>query len=313
MVPKLRLLDHDVRPEHRSGWRFAIESLAPLTCANGVLTDTFLEAKFVFKPGVELPYREPWIGFLHNPVGIPEWHEYRSAPQVIFTQPAWRESMEACRGIIALSVSFADWVRSQLNVPILALVHPTETPLVFFSMDAYDANQTKQLIQVGWWLRRMTSIYSLPLRSLAPAVLEPVGKDKIAAFDYALEREIACTNHGPLGPVTRIPYRPAAGFDQLFTENLVFADIFDSTANNTVIECIVRHTPILVNLVPAVVEYLGPGYPFYFVSLEEAARKAEDRGCVLAAHQYLAELPKHVFTAEYFRNSLAESALYRDL
>ena len=163
MHPKLRLLDHNVRPEHRSGWKYAIESLAPLTCQDGVLTDTFLEASFVWHIGPmtargELPYRQPWIGFLHNPVGIPEWHEYRSAPQVIFTQPTWQESLPSCRGILTLSEDFAAWVRSQLNVPVLALIHPTEDPLRKFSWDAFEANPKKRVIQVGWWLRRIASI-----------------------------------------------------------------------------------------------------------------------------------------------------------
>jgi hypothetical protein len=87
----------------------------------------------------------------------------------------------------------------------------------------------------------------------------------------------------------------------------------DATANNTVVECIVRHTPILVNPLPAVVEYLGTEYPFYFDSLPEAARKAEDNGCVRAAHQYLAEMPKRQFSGEYFRNALGESELYSGL
>jgi hypothetical protein len=318
MHPKLRLLDHNVRPEHRSGWKHAIESLAPLTCQDGVLTDTFLEASFVWYVGPmrsreELPYRQPWIGFLHNPVGIPEWHEYRSAPQVIFTQPAWRDSLPSCRGILTLSEDFAAWVRRQLQVPVLALIHPTEEPLRKFSWDAFQANPKKRVIQVGWWLRRMASIYQIPLRRLSPAVLEPLGPDKISQFDDVLRRESECLNLPPLGTIERIPYRDALGFDALLAENVVFADIIDATANNTVVECIVRHTPILVNRLRAVVEYLGSGYPFYFDSLPEAARKAEDDACVKAAHQYLAEMPKHRFTADYFRNSLAESTLYRAL
>jgi hypothetical protein len=318
MQPKLRLLDHNVRPEHRSGWKYAIESLAPLTCTDGVLTDTFLEASFVWHVGPmlargELPYRRPWLGFLHNPVGIPEWHEYRSAPQVIFLQPTWRESLAACRGILTLSEDFASWVREQLNVPVLALIHPTEEPLKKFSWEAFEANPKKRVIQVGWWLRRMASIYRIPLQRLTPAVLEPLGAEKISQFDAVLEREVACLNLSPPGAVERIAYRPALGFDELLAENIVFADIMDATANNTVVECIVRHTPILVNPLPAVVEYLGAEYPLYFHSLPEAARKAEDNGCVNAAYQYLKEMPKAQFTGEHFCRSLAESKLYRAL
>jgi len=316
---KLQLLDHNVRPEHRSGWKFAIASLQPLACeTGGVLTDTFLEASFCWHVGPmlalgELPYLRPWIGFLHNPPGIPEWHEYRSAPQVIFTQPTWRESVAACRGLLTLSEDFAQWVRARVNVPVLALIHPTEAPLSKFSWEAFEANPKKRVIQVGWWLRRMISIYRLPLRTLSAAVLEPLGADKIGPFNDVLARELASLNLSPPGVIERIPYCDALGYDELLSRNFVFADIIDATANNTVVECIVRNTPILVNPLPAVVEYLGREYPFYFNSLEEAARKAEDRACARAAHQYLAEMPKSQFTAEHFCKTLADSELYRAL
>jgi hypothetical protein len=317
--PKLKLIDHDVRREHRSGWRYAIESLAPLACDNGITTDTFIESSFVWHVGKktasgELPYRRPWIGFLHNPVGIPEWHEYRSAPQVLFTQRTWQESLESCRGIITLSEDFAQWVRRYVQAPVQALVHPTEEPLQWFSFEAYTENPNKRVIQVGWWLRRMTSIHRLPLRKLTAAVLEPVGPNKIEEFRDVLRRERTCLGLPDVGtPAESLRYRTPEGFDQLLAENLAFADLFDATANNTVIECIVRHTPLLVNPLPAVLEYLGSQYPFYFTSLDEAARKAEDLGCVKAACDYLAALPKDKFTGEYFCNSLAQSKLYADL
>ena len=36
-------------------------------------------------------------------------------------------------------------------------------------------------------------------------------------------------------------------YDILLSENIVFLDLYDSSANNAVIECIARATPLLVN------------------------------------------------------------------
>ena len=90
-------------------------------------------------------------------------------------------------------------------------------------------------------------------------------------------------------------------------------DLYDSSANNALIECIVRETPVLVNPVPSAVEYLGLDYPFYFASLEEAARKAESEHCVAAAHAYLRALPKDQYTPEHFRQSMIESSIDQSL
>lgn len=62
-------------------------------------------------------------------------------------------------------------------------------------------------------------------------------------------------------------------YDELISKNIVFLDLFDSSANNIIMECISRNTPILVKKLPAIVEYLGEEYPFYFNTLEEAEEK----------------------------------------
>lgn len=53
-------------------------------------------------------------------------------------------------------------------------------------------------------------------------------------------------------------------YDELLTKNIVFIDLFDAASNNTIVECIIRNTPIIVNKVGGVSEYLGNNYPLYF-------------------------------------------------
>ena len=103
-------------------------------------------------------------------------------------------------------------------------------------------------------------------------------------------------------------------YDITLSQNVVFLDLYESSANNAIIECIARTTPIAANPIPAVVEYLGPEYPLYFNSLEEAANKINDDKCILDAHNYLKEW--HVrdkLTRSYFRKSVQESEIYTNL
>jgi len=100
----------------------------------------------------------------------------------------------------------------------------------------------------------------------------------------------------------------------LLSQNIAFLHLYDSSANNALIECIARATPVLINPLPAVLEYLGPDYPFYFHTLAEAARKAEDTSLVLAAHEYLRQPAlRQKLTGEYFLRSLVHSEIYRQL
>jgi hypothetical protein len=320
MTAKLRISEKVLRAEHRSGWAYALEALEPLCTPQGILLDAFIEANFGWnlekaqEEGV-VPYREPWVGFVHNPPGIPEWHEYYSAPLVILESETWRRSLPCCRGLLTLSQSMAGWLRQRTGLPVVALVHPTEIPAVRFEWSRYVRNPEPKVVQVGWWLRRFRSIYELPVSRLQRAVLTPVLPERDADLRSAVARDTSRANKGLAveTQVLHLPYQTSEGFDELLAENIVFLHLYDSVCNNTLIECIVRETPVLVNPLPSVVEYLGPEYPFYFATLAEAGKKAEDGASVRAAHEYLRALPKHPFSAEHFRRCLAESDLYRSL
>jgi hypothetical protein len=113
--------------------------------------------------------------------------------------------------------------------------------------------------------------------------------------------------------VTEMPFVANAEYDRLLSSNIVFCDLIDSSANNVVIECIARNTPLLINRLPAVEEYLGGEYPLYFSDLSEASAKLARRETVQAAHEYLSGLPKERFSQQAFRSALLQSEVYRRL
>ena len=96
--PKLTLVSARSFPHHRSGWGYALRSLEPLLTPGGVRLDPFIEETFNWNLGDNLargvlPYQSAWVGFVHNPPGIPRWHEFDSAPQNILNLPSWKQSM----------------------------------------------------------------------------------------------------------------------------------------------------------------------------------------------------------------------------
>jgi hypothetical protein len=79
--------------------------------------------------------------------------------------------------------------------------------------------------------------------------------------------------------------------------------LFDSSANNVVVECIARNAPIIVNRHPAVMEYLTHDYPLYFSDPSEIPELlAMDR--VMAAHEFLTRLDKSWLDGDFFRESV---------
>jgi len=96
-------------------------------------------------------------------------------------------------------------------------------------------------------------------------------------------------------------------YDDLLTKNIVFINLVDASAVNTVIECIVRNTPIVVNDHPAIIEMLGPNYPLYYTSgidffntNKEIETLLQNTDNIRNANIYLQKLDKTKYTIEYF-------------
>ncbi len=188
---RIRFTGRYDRTHHRSGWRYAVESLYGLHHRDGVRFEGFLEDPFAWqhphsgiRPGPELlaalrhqtyetrltseerhlvPYREPWVGFLHNPPHMPGWFHADEAPQTILAKPVWQESMRYCVGLFTLSEYAARWLRQATGKPVSALLHPTETPDLLFDFEQFLANPRRLVVQIGWWLRRLGAIDRLPI------------------------------------------------------------------------------------------------------------------------------------------------------
>jgi len=346
---RLRFAGRYERTHHRSGWRYAVRALEGLHNRNGVLFEGFLEDPFAWQhpragirsgpdllralrnPAAEprltseelriVPYREPWVGFLHNPPAMPDWFHYPESPQTIFAKTIWRESLPHCVGLFTLSEYAADWLRKETGKPVSAVLHPTATPAILFDFERFAANPRKRIIQVGWWLRRLGAIDRLPIAADNPLHysklwLMPHFFDGARDYLSALLAKDFERFGRPLpehaSNTSQRQHVPDEEYDRLLGENICFVDLIDASANNTVIECLVRGTPILVNALPAVVEYLGAEYPLYYENPGDAAARALDLGRLRAAHQYLVECSvRSYLDADSFRRSVEASEVYR--
>ena len=109
--------------------------------------------------------------------------------------------------------------------------------------------------------------------------------------------------------VETLPFLTDAAYDDLLASNIVFIELYAAAANNVVLECLARATPLLVNPLPAVREHLGDDYPLYFSSRREAARKAEDLQLIEAAHHYLLARDRSWLDLSAFVESVADGAV----
>ncbi|HEY5410498.1 MAG TPA: hypothetical protein VIJ94_07210 [Caulobacteraceae bacterium] len=287
---------------HRSGWPYVMQALAPwMSDEAPVLLDDNVERTFFLGGKSGIVHRTPWIGICHHPVKAPQ--RWILGLERLGERRAWRESLPHLKLVIVLAEHAAPKLREMWGVPCLALRHPTEAPALEWSPEAFRSNPSRKLVQVGFHLRNPRAIFQVR----APAWLEKarlVPGDQWNAGEMTQRWRQVFADRPDVGEVTEIERLDADAYDRLLAENVVFMELLRAMANNTIVECIARSTPIVVNRMPGPEFYLGRDYPLFYDDIGEVeALLTPER--ILEAHAYLKRLPKHWLSGEAFATALA--------
>jgi len=114
--------------------------------------------------------------------------------------------------------------------------------------------------------------------------------------------------------VTELSMVPNDEYDQILSSSVVLCMMYATAANNVVVECIARATPLVINPLPAVVDYLGLDYPLYARDAAAADLLLWSRDRINAAHLYLLQRRKEIdLTYAGFCRSIASSEFYASL
>ena len=377
---------------HRSGWKHVFENLVPFNNSNApILLDLYIDRTFhwkreIYKQIGVIPYRKPWIGFVHHTFDQ-TFSEYNNS--TLFDCPEFLESLPMCHGIIVLSnylkCQFDDEFikREMTRRPIYVLTHPTEIRVPQFDMELFLKNQDKKLLHIGGWLRNIFSFYQFnlcnrfmvrkselldtPRKGCVPNLRELLQKDrkivkhtirKVALkgkymnnyyppikLGEKLLKALSCLDVNEEEKETKFCSQTNLQnnwlkhlaeylinmdqhtdimeavdnktYDALLTNNLVFLNLIDGSAVNTLIECIVRNTPVFINKHPAVVEILGRHYPLYYNNPEDINRMLENPICLKLAHEHMKKIKKSPYDINEFivtlQNIITKINLYNEL
>jgi len=277
---------------HRSGWAYAVRALSSLHDEAAPQLISFIEKKFIFgseegdfKKAYQPPQKE-WVGFLHVPANVPVWFNPDYSPERLFNTQHFKEALTRCVGIFTLSSPLAEWVQKRFDGPVDTVLHPTHFPLQEFDSSCLSAGKSLRVVQLGFWLRKLCAIHELMLPSknfdkLIVGAGQP--RQKITASLERRLRGIDCYD----SDVRTVGFLSNDKYDDLLCSSVVFIDFYDTSANNAVVECIARGTPIVCPPSKAVMDYLGPDYPLYFQNYQQARDLLNDRQALLDGHNYL--------------------------
>ena len=235
----------------------------------------------------------PWVGIIHNPTNMPKWFDYENSPQVLVQNQNFNKSLAHCKGLIV----FSEYLKNELlklggwPCSISVLYHPTE-PCSVKWQDKFVCTVVKRLnvhklVQIGYWLRKMTSIWEVRV----PKKWKKYWVNRAEYGFKCLEKEIMNDNKLLTmlqnGSNVEIKQLSNDAYDEFLADSVVFLDLYDSSCNNVIIECIVRHVPIVVKRMPATIEYLGEDYCLFFDTLDEVYNILNNQQLIQHAYEQL--------------------------
>ena len=283
--------------EHRGGWGVVVKRLYDLNIYNkesDIVFYDLVEKDFMWGP-VKCCNKK-WFGIVHCTENTPPYLASVDISYLFVKYSHFLKHVDKCLFLIALSPNVVNYLRTNLRklnikVAVYLLAHPIDDELNIqkFSIDKFIKNDNKKLLQIGQQLRKITSIYLLNnidykrvwltgtknfshLRKLFDSECKYLGIDNIDINDI----EMKYTN-------------TFEEYDELLSENIVFINLFDAAANNTVLECILRRTPIIINRLMATEYYLGTDYPLFFDDIKDVPKLLTIDN-FKKAHEYLQNL-----------------------
>ena len=162
---KINLSNQPALSTHRGGWKSVVNKMIDTVHnESGIPFYSFLEHPFQwFRYEHEInkiiPFRSAWSGIVHNPHDIPDWY---SVPNHLHEDELFLKSLSSCLGLFTMSEYHANFLRSKLpsSIKIESILHPYDDEEVK-QFAFYKYRKNKQIIYIGYWLRRQTSFFNL--------------------------------------------------------------------------------------------------------------------------------------------------------
>lgn len=277
------------------------------------MLDDFVERTFFYDSRNLHRYwhRRPWVGIFHHPPDLPEWYKADLRLQNLARDVRWARSLPNLRLIVTMGENLQTWCQERWpKIPCVVIKHPTGLPQFYWSPERFMQRQRKTLLQVGWFLRNMIGIRQVAVPAdFDKAQLRPTNEWVPKMTDAC---ETYYDQHYPhrrdIGHVEVLQAVDDIAYDELLAESVVFMEVIAAVANNTVVECMIRNTPLCVNRHPGPVAYLGEDYPLFYDRLEEVPELLTIAN-IMKAHHYLRQLDKWWIHGPAFREQLRAACI----
>jgi polysaccharide pyruvyl transferase WcaK-like protein len=301
--------DYISADNHVNGWAWCVRGLQDhiikmdrLDKCN-IIIDDYLDATFGWESSIrsivgKLPYKNNWLGFLHHTF---EKSVKNNAEQVL-NNPLFKESLPYCRVIFVFSENFALQLQTLLpEVNIQVITHPKEMNGATWSLEKFQKNP--RIVQIGGFMRDPLGIYKLALNNkqsswISKCILNGPQMSSyrrpqdlqvvISGKKNVFHREFQTWVNEKLSEVEEISELTKDDYIELLECVVVMLPLIDVSACNTLLECIVMKTPVIVPDLDALRSVLPSDYPLFYPRNDYVeAGKCVDTSQIITASKIL--------------------------
>lgn len=280
-----------------NNWRIIENSIENKLISNkNLIFVTFCEMYF-YKGG--RPIKHDWVGIVHDPEDTFIYYKKKNITNHIH----FKNSLPYCKGLFCMSNNLKNWIIKEIKPQffIEVLYHPLSNKnLKKFQIDEYKKN--KCIIQIGNWLRKTYSIFKIDT-NINKEIL-PWSQRTHNEIKYFLNKDNIILTELEKDSVLKTSYISDNDYNKIFKNKIVFLDLYSSTANNVILECIKANNPIIINRLEAIEAYLGKEYPLFYSNLSEVTAFLQNDNLILEAVEYLKNRDKSKFSIENMLNTI---------
>lgn len=290
---------HIINPLHSNfhyyGWGYIIDQLKSTTdlSTDGIVLDSFVDSYFWSQ---KKAITTPWIGIVHSAIKHQPTREKGFSIDRLIELPEMQESLAYCQGLITLTKHTQNYLQSKVDLPIYHTFLPRKLETNFFDIEAYFSNPI--LRHSGFELRDVSKFFLLET-----SLHKELDVGQRHNFDLILNELNYHNVHITQGNVKILTdFLPNDRYIKKFTSTIGFAYYYDCGASHSITEHIASHSPIVINKIPPIVEYLGEDYPMYYEKIcNNLDLFLKDRTFIQATVDYLrAQSTRKEFTIEHF-------------
>lgn len=240
--------------------------------------------------------KSDWVGIIHDPPNTHDFHNNRN----ILKNPYFINSLPYCRGLFCMSKTLKTWLEESLKPDFFVKViyHPISAK----SLEIWDVNKyimNPNVYQIGNWLRKSYFIFKLNNTMVQKNVI-PYNKRFMQELIHFCKRDKVVITQDDYNSTKKIEYVNDDEYNKIFSNSIVVLNLYSSTCNNVIMECIKSHCPLLINRLPEIEDYLGSEYPLFYNDINDANTKLSDIELITQSHEYLKTLDISKFNIDYF-------------